>query len=261
MTLKAVLESLDNVDEHYHSLYSERDGKYELTGIEGVKTQADVERLQSALAKEREEHKNVKTRLSQFGDWDPNELHAKLGRLEELELTGGKVDDDKLEDLVNARLGQKLGPVERERNAAIEELNQLREQVSEFEKANRVRTIQDEVRKAFSDQKLANPAGQEDAMLHAMNMFDIDESGNVVDKEGRTVTQWLETMKQTRAFWWGETSGTGSKGGRNGATGTNPWADDSLNLTEMGRILRENPSRAAQLAKAAGKNVDGSPLK
>lgn len=260
MTLKAILENLDGVDEHFHSLYTERDGKFELTGIEGIKTQADVDRLQSALSKEREEHKTAKNRLSQFGEWDANELHTKLGRLEELELTGGKVDDEKVEELVSVRLSQKLGPVERERNQAMDELAQLREQVGNFEKANRVRTIQDDVRKAFANQKLANPAGQEDAMLHAMNIFDIDDAGNVVDKEGRTATQWLEGMKQTRGFWWGETNGTGSKGGKNGATGTNPWADDSLNMTEQGRIYRENPTKAAQLAKAAGKNVDGSPL-
>ena len=40
------------------------------------------------------------------------------------------------------------------------------------------------------------------------------------------------------------------------AGGANPWLDASANLTEQGRILRENPQLARNLAQAAGKKTN-----
>jgi len=47
MALKIIEENLDAVDAVYHSLYTEKDGKFQLTGVEGMKTDADIQRLQS----------------------------------------------------------------------------------------------------------------------------------------------------------------------------------------------------------------------
>lgn len=41
----------------------------------------------------------------------------------------------------------------------------------------------------------------------------------------------------------------------------NPWRDESFSLTEIGRIVRTNPTLAASLAAAAGKSIDGRRLK
>ena len=60
MKLKLVVEKLDEIDSKYHDLYTEKDGKYEFTGVEGIKTQADIDRLQTALTKERADHKSTK---------------------------------------------------------------------------------------------------------------------------------------------------------------------------------------------------------
>ena len=43
MALQATHDKLDDIPEAYRDLYTERDGKYELTGIAGIKTAADVE--------------------------------------------------------------------------------------------------------------------------------------------------------------------------------------------------------------------------
>tara|TARA_R110000796_G_scaffold117736_1_gene230774 strand:- start:16279 stop:17148 length:870 start_codon:yes stop_codon:yes gene_type:complete len=40
--------------------------------------------------------------------------------------------------------------------------------------------------------------------------------------------------------------------GAGGGGGKNPWSKDSFNLTEQGRLMRENPARAKQLKAAAG---------
>ena len=39
------------------------------------------------------------------------------------------------------------------------------------------------------------------------------------------------------------------------AGGSNPWADTSFNLTEQGKIIRDNPQLAQTLAQAAGKKL------
>lgn len=48
-------------------------------------------------------------------------------------------------------------------------------------------------------------------------------------------------------------TGGGAAGGAPGAGGApNPWAKDSFNLTQQGKILTENPAQAAALQAAAG---------
>jgi len=47
------------------------------------------------------------------------------------------------------------------------------------------------------------------------------------------------------------------KGGK-GVSGANPWSADSWNMTEQGRILRENRTKAEQLAAQAGTKI-GAP--
>lgn len=50
--------------------------------------------------------------------------------------------------------------------------------------------------------------------------------------------------------------GGGAPGGKGGGDGsTNPFAKDSLNLTEQARLYREDPTKAAQLASAAGVDI------
>ena len=55
MALKAILDSLTDIPEALHGEYVERNGKFELQ-VEGMKTQGDVDRLQTALTKERNNH-------------------------------------------------------------------------------------------------------------------------------------------------------------------------------------------------------------
>lgn len=47
-------------------------------------------------------------------------------------------------------------------------------------------------------------------------------------------------------------SGGGATGGKSGGGEVNPFAKETFNLTEQGRIMKENPDRAASLQAAAG---------
>ena len=71
-----------------------------------------------------------------------------------------------------------------------------------------------------------------------------------------TIKERLEEMKQDPQFavlFEGGVAGAGSKTERGGSgKQVNPWKKETLNLTEQGRIVRENPELAKRLATEAG---------
>ncbi len=88
MALKAIIGKLDEVEEVYRGLYVQKGDKWEIQ-IDGVKTQGDMDRVNAALAKERVDHAAARTslkdatdRLTAFGELKPEEVSAKLERLE-----------------------------------------------------------------------------------------------------------------------------------------------------------------------------------
>src|SRR6202043_1957206 len=113
--LKTIYEKQEDIPEGYAELYAEKGGKFELTGIEGVKTKADLDRLNSALVKERGDHKTVKEQLAAvtaaIGDLDPTTIPAKLEELNDANarlatLTAeGKIDETKMAERI-AEIGR-----------------------------------------------------------------------------------------------------------------------------------------------------------
>ena len=49
--LKTIYDNEADIPEGFAALYTEKNGKWELTGVQGVKTQLDVDRVQEALRK------------------------------------------------------------------------------------------------------------------------------------------------------------------------------------------------------------------
>lgn len=266
MALQAQYDTLDEVPEAHRELYSERNGKFEFTGVEGLKTQADIDRLSTSLTKERDTHKASKTALAAWNALgaDPAEVQNKLDRIAELEAAAeGKLDENKLNQLVEGRIKSKTAPLERELSSLKAQLAERDAKIGEYEAHERQRSIHDAVRQAATKHKLLDTA-VEDALFLAERMFEVDEDGRVVTKDGVGVTPgveahvWLTEMQTKRPHWWGPSQGGGARGGQGGGGGgANPFTKAGWNLTEQGRILRENPDRAAQLARAAGTSIGG----
>ena len=270
MALKAIVDTLDGLDEHIAGLYTQRGDKFELSveipGIEGVKSFTDFTRLNEALRKERQDHKSVKDRFAPLGDRKVEDILTVFDRLPELEAAAAnnKVDDAKIESLVTGRLTAKLAPVERELQTTREALAQRDALVQQYEQREVQRTIGDSVRTATAKLKVVDSA-VEDVTLLAERIFKIDENGNVVAKDnvgctpGISPEVWLNEMQTKRPHWWGPSQGggAGGSGGRPGSFATNPWSADGWNLTEQGRMYRENPSKADQMAKSAGTTIGG----
>lgn len=267
--LATQLESLDGLPESIdpRTLFTEQDGKFLLTGVAGLKTQADIERIQGALVNERNEHKSTKDKFAALGDADPVELLAKLDRMKELEVAaaGNKDEmDAKLEELTEARITSRLAPVERERQTLAEQLEQYKSAVEELTAKDHQRQVLDKVRAAAAESKVQT-ASLPDAELLAQSVFAVGEDGSILTKEnpfgvspGLDPSAFFIEMQSKNRPWWELSQGGGSNGNVNGGGGgNNPFSAEHWNMTEQGKVLQANPERAKQLAAAAGTTVGG----
>lgn len=265
MVLKAIVKDINDVDEKYRDLYTQKGDQYELTAIEGVRTQGDVDRLQTALKKERDDHKAVKDRLALLGDRKIEDVVATLDRLPELEAAAaGKIDDNKLNEIVETRIKSRVAPIERENSRLKTDLAERDTKIQGYEGKEKTRLIHDSVREAISKNTGFQPSAVEDALVFAERMLEINEDGRVVTRDGVGVTPgidstvWLTEMQSKKAHWWGPSMGGGSQGGKSSHGVKNPWTHGDWNMTEQGRIYKESPDRAHQLAKSAGTTVGGT---
>lgn len=263
MGLKAVVDSLDQVDETLRENYVQRGDKYELSvdvGIEGVKSFSDFRNINEALRKERNDHKTVKDTLARFGTRPVDDILKDLDRIPELEASKGQIDEEKLNQLVETRTKTITGPLERELGQFKTKAQQLEEQVGAYQTRERNRSINDELRSAATKAKVL-PEALEDILMYS-GLFDIVDS-RIVVKDGVGATpgldanQWLSDMQEKRPHWWGQTTPGGAKGGQGGSFSNNPWTAENWNMTEQGKMFRENPAKAKQMAEQAGTSIGG----
>lgn len=268
MALKAILDSIDDLPEDVKKEYVERNGKFELqveiaTDV-GVKSFTDFSKLNGALLKERNDHKAVKERLGLLGDRKIEDVLTQLDRIPELEAAAaGKLDETKLNELVEGRLRTRIAPLERERDTLKTQLGERDKAIDSYTAKERTRTIHDEVRRAIGAQSGFQSSAVEDALMYAERMLEVTDEGRVITRDGVGITPgvdatvWLTDMQRNRPHWWGPSIGGGARGGNGGGGGSNPWTAENWNMTEQGRIYRENPSQAEQLAKVAGTTIGG----
>jgi hypothetical protein len=262
MALNAIHETLDEIPEQYRDLYSERDGKFELTGIQGVKTTADTDRLTESLRKERSEHDATKAKFRPWAELKHDEVMASLDRIPELEAAAAdKIDDTKLDEMVERRITTRLAPLERENAELKSNLEEATGQVGELSGTINSTKIKDALRKAATGSKIIDTAVAD--VLGHERVFELTEDGQVRTKEGVGVTPglepdvWLKDRMEDRPHWWppSKGGGAGGSGGSGGLTGNNPWHADHWNLTEQGKAYNENPDKAKQMAEAVGSHI------
>jgi hypothetical protein len=272
MTLKAVHDSIDEIGEQYRDLYTEKNGKYELTGIQGVKTEADVARVQTALEKERTDHKETRDRLGVWGDLDHEEVMGKLDRFPELEAASkGNLDEAEIEKIVQRRvegtINSQVAPLERQLKQLTKERDEVVQTRDNLLGEKRQRVIHDNVRTALTAAKVV-PEAFDDALMLAERVFEIrDDDSAVVTRDNVGVTPgiaadvWLQELQERRPHWWPGSQGGGARGtgpGTGGMYADNPWSHENWNMTAQGRVVREKGmERAEAMAKAAGTTVGG----
>jgi len=261
MPLKVFVDTLDGIDEKYQDLYVEKEGKFELQ-IEDVLFHPAVKKLKDESGARRISEKKARDELtgitSKLNGKTVEELLTAIDRIPELEAAAeGKLDEAKIQELVEKRIGYKTGPLQRKLDEALKGVTDRDAVIAEYVGKEKTRSIHDAVNEAIGKAQGFQTSAIEDARMYAERHFEIDEDGKIVTP-GIDAVVWLTEMQVKKPHWWGDTKGGGAGGGKSGGNfGKNPFSREHWNLTEQGRILTENVSRAEQLAKAAGTTVGG----
>lgn len=260
--LELKYSSESDIPAGFESLYTEKDGEWKLTGVKGMQTTENVQRLESALNKERNDHKVTKEKYAPLAGKDINEIITTLDRIPELEAaaSGAGNDPKKIDELVEAKIKTRLSPIERERD-------QLKAKNAELETSNNALNGQitgDKIRSELTRAAVAAkiiPGAMDDVLMYGERLFTLDESGKIVTKDGVGVTPgldpsvWLTDTLEKKTHWLPPTHGGGAQGGKGGGQVGNPFSHDGWNMTEQMRIARENPAKAEQLAKIVGVDI------
>jgi len=272
MSLKMVVESLEDVPSEAHSFYEERDGKFQLQ-VDGAFSVIDRNKLQESLRKERDLHGTTSSKIKAFGDLTPEKVHELQDAHDQLavELSaikreGGPTGED-LDKIIEARVVARLAPVQRELGRSNEAVQALTGERDSLAQAQAKDKILREVVGAFGVKELgANPDARVDVELWATSAFEIGEDGAVVSREapgvvpGLKPTDVFKDMKDNnqRRHWFGPTVGAGANGnsGNGPETGANPFAlnpktGKPTNLTQASAMCIADPARAKRLATSA----------
>ena len=265
--LKALYATIDEIPESFRPLYEERGGQFHIAKIEGIKTDADVARVQRALDAEKKSHGEIKTRWGTFfGDKKPEDIQAQLDRITELETIAASknINDEKLNELAEGRVRQRIAPVERQVQTLTGQLQEAQQVIEGYKQKEVTRNIHDNVRAEAGKLKVIDSA-VDDVLMYAERVFEVTESGELVTKDGipgvtpgLSPSVWLTEMQQKKPHWWPQSRGGGANGGGGGGDfANNPFTNENWNMTAQGRLYNENPQKAEQMAKAAGTTVGG----
>ena len=271
--LELLYKTKDEIPEGFESLYTERDGAWHLTKVKGLKTEADVVKLNRSLTAEREAHKKTKEQVKLFAELGkPEELRASLDKLAELEATAGAgnpEDKNKVDALVaakvEARLKVEAAKFERQIKQLGDELTTTKTERDALAGERKTRTLHDAVRTAALSKDVGlRPEALEDALTLAERVLELNEDGKVVTRDGVGVTPgldpaaWLAELQPKRPHWWPESVGGGARGskGGGGGGGINPWSHEHWNVTaQTAYFTQHGADKAAAMAKAAGTSL------
>jgi hypothetical protein len=269
--IKAVIETETEVPEALRDHYEQRDGKFYLQ-VDGVKTQADIDKQLVANRAERTEHtatrqklKEAEDKLAAFGSLSPEDVKDKLTTLASLEAAGSNPAAEEIrriaETLANAKAVQRTQELTRsaanlklERDAATAKSADLLNKIN-------IRQIDDAVREAATTAHVL-PDAVDTLTKLARSEFKVD-GDTVLSGDGRSPADWIENFKTTSPFLWPVSKGAGAhstSGFGNSPLpvgADNPFSNEGWNLTRQSEVLLTNPSRAHQLAEIVGTKVGG----
>ena len=263
MELELQYASMNEVPAGFESLYTEQDGKAVLTGVKGLSgIQGSVQRLTTALNKERADHKETKAKAKAIDElgMSVEDAITAIAERDELKIRvesgeGGKVDDAKIAELVERRVKLATGPLEKKIKDA--ETRAATAEASLGEATARIR--QSTINSALSE--AATKAGVDGKMLSAVSRLigpdvDLDDAGNVIAREGGTFTPGVDLgtvfaeAKQHFPGLWPTSVGGGAKGGGSMVDGkNNPFSHAHWNVTDQ---MKLSDADAERLARAAG---------
>lgn len=227
MALKAILDSLDGLDEAVQKEYTEKDGKFYLSveAVDGFSLE-DVSGLKSTLGKTKRALEEATTKVTGFDGLDPVKVKADLAKLEELSGLDPEKEADKIAEVkIKAANVQLLEKHATEVAAKDTSMGVLKTQLEKV-------LIVAEATKAISEQKgsidLLMPHVLASAKLKPLDNGEyavevMDSAGNprIGDAKGTpmNIPQLVEEMKSSDAFGVAFDGSGQSGGGSNSNSG------------------------------------------
>ncbi len=277
MSLKAILESLDDLDARYHDLYAEtkietKDGAktvYVLQ-VEGIESHPKAKGLKTALEKERDDRRSAREEVKALKakveglpeDFDPEEYIRLKAEADD----PGSRDAD-TEKQIEAKVALRLKVAEdrwaRERDKLAKERDSAIKLAEDTDASLKQRLKTEALTAALDAVGVTRPGLRRGALavhMHSVRIED-DEGGSprilYESEEGATVdlneaiSHWANT--EDGKPYVTPAQGGGAQGGDGRGSGqVNPWKPATRNLTQQARITRENPKLAARFKMDAG---------
>lgn len=190
--------------------------------------------------------KRMKDQLKAYEGIDPErarKLEAQISQSEEAKL----IADGKLDEVLSQRTERMRTEYERK----LQEASQVAEQARGFAERFRSRVLSDEIRSAVAGVGMADTAA-EDAALRAQMLFEVNDEGNIVAKEGAgldangkplTIKTWLESMKETAPHWFLQPKGSGAPGSTGSHNSPRAWKDATTTAEKVEFLKRKNNAR------------------
>ncbi len=268
MKLQATYDKKEEIPEAFVELFKEKGEKWCIE-IDGIQTDANVQRLEFSLKKERDENAKLRDEAKLHGK-TPEEVQIIIEELEAAKATiesgGDKKTEEQIEKIVETRVRTKTGPLDRmilkltkERDDSVVATTNLNQEIVTGK-------IELAIRAAAEKAKVI-PSAIPDMVMRGKPQFELVESDgkvSVVTKDNLGITAglapdgWIEELAPTAAHYWPPNIGAGANGGglSLGITEKNPWTKANWNMTEKGEIVKKyGTEKASQLAKAAGSSL------
>lgn len=168
------------------------------------------------------EKKQLKEQLAQFDGIDPVAVRAMLQNSADKE-EADLIANGKIDEVLSKRTERMKASHDKELAKLQGELSQANERMTKFAD----RALSAEVREQGASLNIHQTA-YDDALLRAKAMFDIDDNGKAVAKDGvvgkdgkpLTLKEWFEGMKETAPHWFPAPSGGGSQSSSGGGSKT-----------------------------------------
>lgn len=271
MKLKAIIGSLDDVEEPFRPLYvpEMKDGKETgrfILEADGIELSENVTGLKNALAAQKTANATLREQAEKLKDINPDEYNRLKREAEQREERERQVAEEASRRIEEAQL--KFETDTRKKDERIKELTTrwhdlfIETQVTGAILERKgvplllLPHMKPRIRVKEKDGKLSLEILNGEGMPM---LGDKGESAKPVD----LVKEFEASDTFGRAFDGSGQAGAGGVGGRKGngqdGKGRNPWAKESWNLTEQGRINRDHPALAKEFMDQAGVPVRERP--
>lgn len=191
--------------------------------------------------------------------------------LEKAVITDGKLDVDGTMKLINAEFPKHAVP-KQDYNDKVKELSTANDTIKDLKKNNAdnedlqkkvkdyeaevagLKTAAENTKKEYALKNKLKEAGAMDADYIIYKQGGLDKF--TFDKEGKVIglDDVLKPMREASPHLFKAAGGYNPSSGGN-PPANNPFAKETYNLTEQGRLLKQNPEQARQLAAAAGVKI------